>query len=101
MNIKTSYGLAKYHKPNFEAEKNMRPIVSAINCITENFNKNFMSKLLNNIKTTYSLKSSKEFSIWFKETNLHTTLVYNLGKKGEFPLSNTNTTKKLKQDQWV
>jgi hypothetical protein len=50
----------------------MRPIVSAQSSVSQNFQKNFCKKLLENLKCTYVINGSDDFSNWFKRNKFNT-----------------------------
>jgi len=69
--LKECYGLGKTHKQDFMQEHQMRPIVSSVGSLTINFQKNFLEPVLSSFKSKFTVKSSKEFSLWFKSQNFN------------------------------
>ena len=73
LKLKTAYGLGKTHKNTFLEENQMRPIVSSVGSMTSNFQKNFLDPILSKFKAKFTVKSSKEFSLWFKSQKFDLT----------------------------
>ena len=73
LKLKVGYGLGKTHKDTFLEENQMRPIVSSVGSLTTNFQKNFLGPVLSTFKAKFTVKSSKEFALWFKSENFDIT----------------------------
>jgi hypothetical protein len=69
--LKEGYGLGKTHKDTFLQENQMRPIVSSVGSLSSNFQKNFLEPVLSSFQSKFTVKSSKEFSSWFKSNKFN------------------------------
>ena len=49
----------------------MRPIVSSVGSLSCNFQKNFLEPVLSSLQSKFTVKSSKEFSSWFKSNKFN------------------------------